>query len=339
MGLTVRSKTIIFILLLFLVLSLTFSASAISLTNDKIILILGHLNPITHPSHDMCLKFASLVEERTNGKLVIEVYPAAQLGSNVELFSGVKAGLVDIGVEPMSPLVDYNPLFAFTQAMYMFRDVSHMQSVFASEMFNQLKEELIQQANLRILAVYYFGTRHLTCNKPIYEPKDMEGLRFRSQPSPIDQAVITAFGATPSPMSWTEVIPALKFGTIIGQENPIPFIYSSKTYEVQKYIILTGHQMQANPFLMNEDSFQKLPDEFKAILINSAEEAVSYGTELTIAQEETLLAALEKEGMKVIGPKEGLKLEEFRIKGREFILKNFGATLGYDIYEKIDAIK
>lgn len=320
---------------LFLALGVNLSFAA----NTKTIK-LAHVNNPTQPIHLTCVKLAELVAKETNNRIQIKVFPASQLGSNPEIFQGVKMGTIEMGVVPPPGLADIVPGYAIFDAGYIFRDVQHFKNVSESAIANDLNKDMISKGGIRVLGFELLGTRHLTTSKkPIYKPEDLNGLKIRSVEFPIYVAVANGMGGTATPVAFQELFGALQSGIVDGQENPIPSIWSSKLYEVQKYLMLTGHIMAGLTISINERVYQGLSAKDRAIIEKATKQAIEYGEEILLKEEQNQLNELQKKGMVVIGPKEGLQVEAFRKRVINSVLPNFEQKWGKGLYEKIQEVK
>ena len=124
----------------------------------------------------------------------------------------------------------------------MFRDFNHWKAFSTSPLFAELGEGYrAKSGGNKVVAITYYGERHVTSNKPINKPEDMKGLKIRVPDAPLYTMFPRAVGANPTPIAFAEVYLALQNGTVDAQENPLPTIDAKKFYEVQKYIVLTGH--------------------------------------------------------------------------------------------------
>ena len=332
-------KNIWIAVLVLLVVVLFGLNSGLTASKPKV-LKLAHVNNTTQPIHLTCEKLAELVAERTNNRIQINVFPAGQLGSNAEIFQGVKFGTIEMGVIPPPGLSDIAPGYAIFDAGYVFRDVEHFKKVVDGPIGRELAADLIKKGGIRVLGVEYLGTRHLTTkNKLVKRPEDLAGMKIRAVEFPIYVAVINAMGGTATPVAFQELFGALQSGIVDGQENPTPSIWSAKMYEVQKYLMLTGHIMAGLTLSINERVYQGLSKEDRGILEQATTEAIAYGEKLLLAEEQELLQSLKEKGMIVVGPEEGLQVERFKQKVIEQVLPKFESKWGKGLYERIQEVK
>ena len=314
-------------LIIFLTTGTVWAAKTIKLAN---------VNAIKQPVNVGCFKFKEIVEAKSNGALKVKVYPAAQLGNNDAILAAVKMGDIEMSITPYPKLGDLVKELTIMVGGYIFRDFAHQKAVLESSLGKSWEKELIDKGDLRILWSIYYGVRQLTTTKkPIRSPKDLKGMKIRSVPNPMSQAVITGMGATPTPVPFPELFNALRQGVVDGQENPLNTIWTQKLYELQKYLMLTGHQLISLPLVMNNDFFMKLSADEQQLVIGAAKEAMDHGTHVAIDEEKTQLNRLREKGMNVIGEKEGLDIVAFRESVTKVVRERFEDKLGKSLFEKI----
>jgi len=306
-----------------------------------LVLRYAHMNPPNSPNGLQAQYFADKIAERTKGAIKIQVFPNSQLGSISEMAEQVSMGTIAMHHNTyggLQPLLDDLGLF---DTPYLYRDVNHLLAATDpnnSPVLKELNAKLISTRNVRILYSFYFGTRELTSNKPVYSPKDLAGKKIRAIPSPIYLAAVEGMGAVAVPIDWAEVPVALSTGVADGQENPVSTIVTSKLYEIQKYIMMTNHIMGSEPVVINEKVWQSLSTENQKIFQDVATETCKWISDYVQNSEAKDLQTLRDKGMKVIGPAEGLKVDEFRAAVTAVVDKRFGAKWG-KYYDQIKAMK
>jgi TRAP-type C4-dicarboxylate transport system, periplasmic component len=203
---------------------------------------------------------------------------------------------------------------------------------------SKLSGGLLSSSGLRVLGVFYFGTRQLTCDRPIRRPEDLAGVKIRAIPYPVYETIVEGLGATAVPMEWSATPTALAAKVVSGQENPVNTILNSRLYESQSYIMLTGHQISLGIFVANEQTFQRLSREQREIVQRTALEVCDKASKATMAQEADDLSALLAKGIKLIGPDQGLDLAAFRNRATKLAWERFGAGWR-EFYELTDRTK
>lgn len=295
----------------------------------KTVLKMGHIFPETMPVAKAAAMFAEEVKKRTNGNIEIKIYPASQLGKMKELFGQHKMGSIQMSLTAYPVLADVVPEYAVLIAGFLYKDWDHLNRVIEAPQFGRAwDKKLIEGAGLRKLYHVYYGVRHLTTSEtPVYSPADLKGKKIRSVPNPYSMTIVNGLGATPTPVPFSETFNALRQGVVDGQENPLHSIWSMKFHEVQKYLILTGHQIIANSCFISENIWKKLSDSEKQAMIEAGKIVSEYGTRITFDTEAELLNKMKKYGMEVIGKEQGLNIDAFGEKTRKLSM------------EKLDGVK
>jgi tripartite ATP-independent transporter DctP family solute receptor len=324
----------VFVLLCLLVSGMLYAGGSGEAAAGSVNLRYGNSYPPDHPSNIASAKFAELVKERTNSKVTVSLFPGGQLGGDRDQAEGTIMGTQEMLLIGTGGISQFSPILGIGECPFIWRDVEHMGKVLESDVGKTLTADLLKNRGLRILEFFYYGTRHLTANKPVNTPADMKGFKLRTPQVPVLVAMAKSWGAEPTPMDISELYLSLKTNVVDGQENPIPTISGFKFYEAQKYLILTGHVKTPSPFIINERVFQSLLPEQQKAIVSSAKEAKGMNDKLTIEAENALLDTMKKAGMQVIEP----NVEAFR-KATSVVPPQFESVWGKGLYEKIISIK
>ncbi|WP_079988096.1 sialic acid TRAP transporter substrate-binding protein SiaP [Anaerotruncus rubiinfantis] len=285
------------------------------------------------PFNQGTAKFKELVESRSDGRITVNLFPSSQLGNNNEIMGMLVEGTNQMGNEGGGFLAQWAPKFLVSEAVYAFRDIDHMMSVMTGEIGQEMFAELLESRGIRVIDVWYYGTRHISTNKQIDTPADLKGVKMRVPDGPLYIANGNALGASPTPISLSEVYLSLKTGVIDAQENPLPTIYQNKFQEVQKYIIMTGHNYNFNTVMVNDAFWQGLSKEDQDLIVQCVKEAGEYEKEIALQQESDLVAKLEAEGVTVHTP----DVEAFRAAATKYMTENFDSEWGEGYYEGVQS--
>ncbi|MDR1520029.1 MAG: TRAP transporter substrate-binding protein [Planctomycetota bacterium] len=220
-------------------------------------------------------KFAELIKERSGGKINVEIYFGGQLGNTSEVTQGVVTGTIQIGSGMTGGLIDFVPQNAIFDLPNLFPNVDVLRKTLAGD-FLQTINEFNREGGLTMLCYADAGFRQLSSNKVVRSLKDLAGQKIRVMPNPYHVAYWTALGANPVAMDFSEVFMGLQQGTIDGQENPYMNIVANNMHEAQKYIIETNHLGHTITFFMNDDLYQSLPNDVRALVDECAAEARAY---------------------------------------------------------------
>jgi tripartite ATP-independent transporter DctP family solute receptor len=284
------------------------------------------------PSYAGAQKLAELVNERSNGALTVEVFGDGQLGTEQESVQGVQFGTIDMFMGSTGSVGRFLPKLEAFAHPYVWRDVDHMLGVVRGEIGDELTEELVASTGIRILDMgWVFGRRHLTTSETeVLTPADMAGLKVRVQPTEIYLATIEGMGGNPTPMDFKEVYTSLQTGVIDGQENPINVIATRALYEVQDYLMLTGHITQNQTVIVNDQVFQSLSPELQEVLVSATRDAGDYQNEQLEQKEAEQLELIKANGMKIVEP----DVEAFR-DATANVHEKFDAAWGEGFFERI----
>ncbi|KRR05274.1 ABC transporter substrate-binding protein [Bradyrhizobium valentinum] len=262
----------------------------------------AHVYEVTEPYHTEALWAASEIKKRTNGKYDIEVFPASRLGNENQLNEGLGLGAVDIvyvGINFVA--ATYKPL-GITGAPFMLRDFDHWKAYRASKLFAELVKGYDDKTRHKIVALTYYGQRHVSANKRISKPEDMKGMSLRVPPAPLFLMFTKSVGASATPIAFSDVYNALQQGLVDGQENPLPTIMAKKFYEVQRHIVLTGHITESMVTVVGGHVWNKLTPDEQKLFADTLKEAAAKATEAIEASERVLAGEFKKLGMSVVEP-------------------------------------
>ena len=277
------------------------------------------------------------INEQTGGRFIIQQHTGGVLGGEYEVFDQMVEGVIEMQLGGPGCAGRYVDEFNALHLNYFYKGPEHMQKVKAVPIIQDLFQKVLNEKGIRTLDIWYYGTRHLTANYPVYTPDDFKGLKIRSMDTPFHVANTSSLGCIATPVAFAELYMALQTGVVDGQENPLPTIYGQKFYEVQDYLILTAHKPHGGLLQVNEKAWQALPAEFKDLLIEEINIARVEAEQMIIEQEGELIDILSKEyGVKVIYP----DVEAFRKHYFQTMMveKGYGDKYGY-IYEAVQGVK
>jgi len=259
----------------------------------------------TQPTHIYNVgleQFAKLVKEKTNGELEVKIFPAAQLGSERDAVEGLQLGTLEMTLTSTGPLGNFVPDVKLLNLPFLFKNRDEAYKVLDGEIGTEIAAKF-PPIGIRSLGWYENGFRHITNNvRPINSLKDMAGIKIRVMEDSLFIATMKALGASPLPMAFGELYTALEQGTVDAQENPLVNIDSSRFYEVQKNLAITGHFYSPAMLLVSEMFYQGLTPAQQKAIVEAASEARDYERNLSIEGDKVTEAKLASEGMKVTHP-------------------------------------
>ncbi len=226
--------------------------------DETIVLRLADNQPIGYPTVIGDEKFAELVEEYTEGRIKVEVYPQATLGDEKSAIEQVQFGGIDFTRVSISPLSSFNPLLNALQMPYLYRNPDHMWNVLNGEIGAYFLESM-EDSGFVGLTYFDSGARSFyNTKKPIYTVADLAGMKIRVQESDLMMGLVEALGAAPTPMSYGDVYSALQTGVIDGAENNWPSYDSSNHYEVAKFYSIDQHTRVPEMLIASKTTMDKL---------------------------------------------------------------------------------
>jgi tripartite ATP-independent transporter DctP family solute receptor len=294
----------------------------------------AHVYETSEPFHTASVWAAEEIKKRSNGRYLIDVYPASQLGKENDINQGLTLGTVDMIISGSSFAAKTFPRIGVTYYPYTFRNVDHLLAYTKSDIYKELTKGYEEKSGHPIIATTYYGVRHTSSNKPITKCADMKGLKMRVPDVPAYLAMPRACGANTSPIAFAEVYLALQNGTVEAQENPLTTIDAKKFFEVQKHIVLTGHIVDHLNTVVAGALWKKLSDADKKMFTEVAQEAAAKASGEVAAREKELVGVFRQKGLNVV--------EVDQAEFRDTVLKNVTfESFGYrkDDWDKIQAIK
>ena len=284
-----------------------------SAAGTEVTLILANAAPASEVNHmyQYCQKFKELVEEKSDGRIGVEIHPNGELGGERDLVEGVQLGTVDMCFVASAPLGNFVTDTLAFDFPFLFRDFDHVEKVMGGEIGADIANQIEEKAKVKFLSWGVNGFRHFCNNvRPVRSPEDMAGMKVRTMENKIHMETFSALGTDPTPMGTGELYTALQQGTVDGMEGPLTWILPSKYNEVQKYLSLTGHFYAPSAALMNQAKYNSFSEEDKALLDECAKEAEQYQLQFCIDIDKKMAEEAEAAGMEVI-PREELDMDAF----------------------------
>ena len=260
----------------------------------------GYILPENQSDHIIMRDvFKKDIEEKSGGRISVELYPNAQLGGDRELIESVQLGTVQVAIPATSALAGFDKRFQVFDLPFLFKSKETAFKALDGELGHKV-DELLKPLGMRNLGYGENGYRHITNSRgPVHKPEDLKGIKLRTMENPLHLAFFKMLGANPTPMSFGELYTALQQGTVDGQENPVVLVYTSKFYEVQKFYSLTGHVYSATMLVANDDFFASMPEDLWKIVEDAGKRYVVEQRALAEVQEQEFLEELKKTGLQI----------------------------------------
>lgn len=298
---------------------------------QRIAIKFGTNNPVGHPVDVGAKRAAEIIAQKSGGRIQLQIFPGDQLGGQAEQMINTIRGTQDMWFSNPSWMAPYVATVGVLEAAYLFNDVNHMFTVMKGRIGQELFKQLPSATNIRVVDVWYLGTRQFTTNKPFKTPADLSKMKIRVPNNPIYIENLRCMGGNPAPMGIGEVYLAMKTGVVDGQENPFTNINAFKFYEVAKYLVLTAHQVGPIIPIINERTWTSLGADGQKILIEALEEGGKVSNALVLKDEAELQSKFVAAGLQVVKP----DLEAFRAAAKKCLPEKFGRVWGQGVYEAI----
>ena len=287
-------------------------------TSSTKVLYVAHNSPQTHPVHKGVLKFQEVLAKKSNGKLVLKIFPDGQLGSEREVLELLQIGSVAITKVSAATLSNFVPEYHVLGIPYLFRDKEHQFNVLEGAVGKSILEKG-SRFWLRGLCYYDAGSRSFyTSSKAIRTPEDLKGLKIRVMNNQMAINMVNAMGGSATPMAYGELYTAIQQGVVDGAENNAPSFVSSNHYEVSKYLTLDQHSSVPDVLLIGTKQWDILSTEEKTWIQEAADESSQaqkqYWSESVTISMKTATEA----GVEIIIPEKSLFSEKSKI-----VLENF----------------
>jgi TRAP-type transport system periplasmic protein len=281
-----------------LIATVALAAMGVASAQEKTIKF-ANQNVAGHPIVQGMEKFKEIVEKNSGGKIKVNLFPGGTLGSDQANVSAIQGGTLEMASMNSGIFASQVKDFAVFDFPFMFASGKEADTV-VDGAFGKKMHAKLEEKGLIGLAYYELGFRNLTNGKrAINKVSDIEGLKLRVIPNPINVDWVKALGANPTPLPWPEVYAALEQGAVDGQENPVATINGAKLYEVQKHLALTGHQYNPQSVVISKKFWDTLNAAEKKILSDAATESAKFQRATARTLEASLLDNLKKNGMQV----------------------------------------
>ncbi|HJW24326.1 MAG TPA: TRAP transporter substrate-binding protein [Rhodocyclaceae bacterium] len=301
---------------------------------DPIVIKFSHVVAVNTPKGQAAEYFKKLAEERTKGRVQVQIYPNSQLYKDKEELEGLQMGTVQMLAPTFSK---FGPLgireFEVFDLPYLFDNLEEARRVTQGPIGQNLLAKLSSRG-VAGLAFWDNAFKQMTANVPLRKPEDFRGLKLRIQSSKVLDSQMRALGAMPQVMAFSEVYQALQTGVVDGQENPGSNIYTQRFHEVQKYLTMTDHGYHGYVLIANKKFWDGLPPDIRQILDGAVKETTEFFYKEAQKDEQDSLARIKASGKTqfvTLTPDEKLALKRALIK----VHREFEPKVGKELIEAI----
>ncbi len=245
--------------------------------------------------------FKRIVEEKSEGKVKVEIYPNNQLGNQRDVVEGIQLGTIQMS-NIASVLAGFVPELNIFELPFLFENKDHFYAVLDSKIGDSL-EPAFEKRGFHLLGYFDAGVRHvMTVDGPVHSIRDLKGLKIRTMENPLHLAAFKAFGANPMPMAYGELYTALEQHVIDGAEAANTNYLSKKFYEPAPQWAMVGWIHLIETVIMSRYFYDRLPLEHQKIIDEAALEMIQKERQWYSESEDEALLQLVEEGVKVTRP-------------------------------------
>ena len=284
-----------------------------------------------HPLSLAAYTFKEVAEKESNGRLQVDLFPAAQLGDAKSMLQQVDRGIIEMCSSIPNGMFasSYYDNLNFLDIPFLFKNDQQAFDLLnpGSGFFKGLADDIGKAVRVRPVYFTVEGGRHITNSKrEIRTPADLKGLKIRTMEVPAHMTMFEAMGASPTPIAWTELYTALQTGVVDGQENPILNCVYITAWEVQKYMTLDAHVTLCSMTVMNSDFYSGLDDELKLAVGKAALAASTAQYNFMRENQDANLQLLKDKGLQVYQPAPA-EIEQFKAVTREKVIPYLKSTM------------
>lgn len=276
------------------------SAPLAALAQAPIVIKFSHVAAVDTPKGQAAEYFKKIVEERTKGKVKVEVFANSTLFKDKEELEALQIG----SVQMLAPVPGkFGPLgvkeFEVFDLPYIFKDIEAVHRFSRGPGGASLLKKL-DSRGVTGLAYWDNGFRVMSANKPIHTPADMKGLKMRINSSKVNASIMKSVGAQPQSLAFSEVYQALQTGVVDGTEGPLSNLYTQRQYEVQKHVTLSYHTISNYVVVANKKFWDGLPADIRSTLETAVKDATTYNDSVAEKDEAAALAAIKASGKSTV---------------------------------------
>jgi TRAP-type transport system periplasmic protein len=272
-------------------------------------LIAGHQLAIDTPFDLGMHEFASLVEEKTDGQVTVEVHPNAELGTETDMFQAMQSGTMDVAIVAPGSIGEFVPEMSILSMPFLVTSLEQRDAIIEGPIAEDLAATMEETSG--VVPMSYFGgaARQMFFTEPATGLDDIEGRLFRVQPSEVLTESFGAIGLEPTVVAYNELYNALQTGVVQGAENEAVYIDSQKFYEPAPHILLTNHEITIRPLVIGTQTLERLPADLADAVLEAGEEAGAF--------ERDLEASTDAEMIDKLAGTEGVTVTEADLEGVE----------------------
>lgn len=261
-------------------------------TDEPIVFKIAHVDAESAPSHQMLLDVEKYVEETSEGRVDVQIFPNGILGGDREVLEAIQLGNVQMTNVGSSVFSAYGEKFSIYEVPFLFKDFESVCKAYDGEL-GDVYNEWLNENGFSCLGVLSYGWKGLSNNvRAVRTPADLNGLKIRVMEVPMFIDMFKALGANPTPMSWNEIYTGLQQGTIQGQDNSPELTYTSNFYEQQKYYTNLNHIQGNGLLVVSKSYFEGLPEDIQQIFIDAFDQVIDEQRQRSVEDEQMYIQAM-----------------------------------------------
>ena len=302
-----------------------------------IVIKFSHVTTAETPKGKGADQFKKLAEERSGGRVKVEVYPNSSLYKDKEELEALQLGAVQM----LAPSVSkFGPLgvreFEVFDLPYIFDSIEEMHRITQGPLGQMLLRKLESRGILG-LAYWDNGFKQMSANKPLKKPDDFKGLKLRIQSSKVLEAQMRSVSALPQVMAFSEVYQAMQTGVVDGSENTLSNMFTQKHHEVQKFITLSDHGYIGYAVITNKKFWDGLPADIRVILDGAMKDATKLANDIAKKENDDALEGIRKSGktqILTLTPQERAEWKKAMVKSHRQMEDKIGPELVQSFYKE-----
>lgn len=306
--------------------------------SEKFTIKFSHVVTPKTPKGQAAEKFKELVEERTNGRVTVEIYPNSELYGDKDELQALQSNSVQMLAPSTSKFTTIAPELQVLDLPFLFDSVDDIPAIVSPE--SSVGKAIYENKKLaakkvKVLGLWDNGLKQLSSNKKMSAPGDLSGLSFRIQPSDVLESQFRAWGANSTPMAFSEVYSALQQGVVDGQENPYSNIESQKMHTVQKHIAESNHGYLGYVLVINTDFLASLPEDLQKIVLDAADESSEFNRKIAADINQEAKKKIEDSGKSEITPLSEEARQALKDKVVPSVWNQYSDLLGQDLIDEL----
>ncbi len=299
---------------------------------------LAHVTTLETPKGMASEKFKEVLEESSEGRITVEIYPNSELYGDEDELQALQGGGVEMIAPASAKLTDIAPELFVLDLPFIVDSVEEVPEITSRDSTvgeSIYANEKLADSNMRVMGLWDNGLYQITCNNAIRVPDDLRGQRIRITPSDIIQTYWETWGSETTPMAFAEVFTALQQGVVDGQYNPYSNIESQRFYEVQDFMTVSNHGYLTYPLIMNNEYFDGLPEDLQQAVTDAADEASDYNREIAEEVNQEALQVIQDAGTTEIIELSPEERQVFKDAVVPSVWNEYADVIGQDIIDEL----